>query len=72
MTCLLQTFIFLTIFCLNDLLIDLNGIVPDSVAVTSFSKWDPAQFRMQRLELVEVSRVLLNLITHQMEAKNSS
>ena len=49
----------LTIFCLNGLPVALIGVVLD-VAVTSFSKWDPARFSIQWLELVNVSRVLLS------------
>ena len=46
LTCLSQTFIFLTIFCLNDFLIGLDGVVLDET-VTSFPKRDPVQFSLQ-------------------------
>ena len=55
----LNVYIPHTIFCLNDFLIGLDGVVLDYETVTSFSTWDPVQFSLKWPELVEMSQVLL-------------
>ena len=39
----------------------MDGVILDET-VTSFSKWDPVRFSLQWLELVEISRVLLQIL----------
>jgi hypothetical protein len=43
----------------------LNGVILDET-VTSFSKWDPVRFSLQWLELVEISRVLSQILVEKM------